>query len=385
MSAGSSPDTARNEQPLPIIRGVKQSGGPLSPQTSTLKEQAQSALDSLNSKGIPLSTDTERLSKYTTIISKECLPGRDDSNGEINQNTNRNRECLRFVPKNSNPRIGIMISPGFISNGLGNWIKTALLEASRRSGNEIDIILAGHVPVYGYGKSHGFSKLIRITLPQPLALMDASVYEKLRTTTEDGVIEDLNQSKLAKITAPTKSEIESVVKLIMRWHCRLSHVSAHTSMISVNLNDALKDPTTILHHILKFVFADDWEWEGGNKDKVWKEIDAGEEAAAFIDSESTRTAESCLLKRAIDDTKIVQKYMEQALDESLLHLVQNAFIEEMDLSEDLTHWPCPSFWKGVDKLQLNTGLVPDCREDHPWIKCTINRDKCEMKQDPECK
>jgi hypothetical protein len=373
LSPGGS-SSVDQEHPLPIIRGVKQP-----PVSVSVIELAKSAHALINNKDVsPLSNDAERLSKYTTITSKECLPGRDDAKGEINPNTHRNRECLRYVQKNSKPRIGIMVTPGYISNGLGNWIKESLIEVGKKSGNELEVVITAHVPVYGYGKSHGFSKLIRVTLPQPFDSADAFLHEKLQ--------EKLDSSKIDRMKPPSKIEIETLVKLLMRWQCRLSHVSAHTSMISITLYGVLYNPQMALEHILKFVFTNDWEWEGGKGDRVWKDINPTKEAAAFIELEDTRTTDSSYLKRVFEDVKVIQAQLEQYLnlDASVTSIIQNAFKEEMDLSEDLTHWPCPSFWEGVEKLKLNSWLVPDCREGHPWIKCTINRDKCEVKQDPVC-
>jgi hypothetical protein len=391
LSDHASLTNSRDEQQMPIIRGVKnlpsvkKSDPPDNPSTSFL-EQTKAAFKVLNKDSSPVLTDVEGLSKYTSNIQKECLPGRDDSNGEINPNSNRNRECLRFVQKNSKPRVGIMITPGFITNALGHWFEIALLHVMGGSvdSNQIEVIVNHHVPVYGYGKSHGFSKLIRITLPLPLAIMDAFLYEKLREETQDSAVEALDSSMLKRELIPTKSEIASIIKLVMRWQCRLSHVSAHTSMISVSLNDVLKDPISTLQQIIQFVFSNNWEWEGGNT-QVWKDIDAKKEASEFVDWETTRIVEN-ESKQLLNKISLVQEQVENALDTKgeLAAAVQDGFKEEMELSEDMSHWPCPSFWAGVEQLKMNSALVPDCRDDHPWIKCTINRDKCEVKKDPEC-
>ena len=359
--------------------------------STSIVEQAQSALKLLDSKNIsPVSDDPKKLSKYISATEKECLPGRDDSQGEINHNTNRNRECLRFVQKSSKPRVGIMITPGYITNSIGYWIKTALKLVGGTSGNDVEVLITPHVPVYGYGKSHGFSKLIRVALPMPLAIIDAFVYEKLRGYSEGGVTVYIKASMLQRQVmnhsfSPTKSELETILKLLMRWHCRLSHVSAHTSMLSVSLNAILKDPISTMQQILQFVFTNNWEWED-KKGAAWEEIDSKKEAEELV---SNSLDDVIGLADIIEETVVLQEQVEQLLstsgDNIISRSLQNAFDEEMQLSEDMTHWPCPSFWDGVEKLKINSGLVPDCRDDHPWIKCTINRDKCEVKQDPECK
>merc|ERR1711862_87919 len=75
--------------------------------------------------------------------------------------------------------------------------------------------------------------------------------------------------------------------------------------------------------------------------------------------------------------------------------VEGAFESEMKRSSDLTAWPCPSFWEGSvytdspsnDALLINIAshMVPNCNDDDPFVRCTINRDKCEVKRDAKCK
>ncbi|KAL3784723.1 hypothetical protein HJC23_007732 [Cyclotella cryptica] len=387
----------KEEQPLPRIRGVTHASWKSDSlnfdnivdktkanQSSLLKNKTKEILQQLTKENsFPVSSDDQRLSKYTSIIQKECLPGRDDAKGEINPTTHKNRECLRFVPKNNpKPRIGIMITPGFVSERLGLLISNALKEVSRRSGNEVEIVLTSHVPVYGYGKSHGYSKLIRVSLPLPLALGDAFLYEKSDNSSG-------SEPMLGKIGSPTKSELETLLKLIMRWQCRLSHVSAHTSMINVDYHSVLQDPLTSLEKIVNFVFANNWEWDAGRK-KAWKQIDTELVVNDIIASKVSSDGKT-YLDLVLDESKMIQdevakKFQESTSDAfSFTNTIQNAFEEEMNQSKDLTVWPCPSFWLGVEKLKFNSLLVPDCRDGHPWIKCTVNRDKCEVKEDPECK
>lgn len=352
-------------EPLPPIRGVKSPDMQTEKQDkpiTTLKHQSEEALQLLdNGKIRPMSSDSERLSKYRSIISKECFPGRDDAQGEINPTTKKNRECLRFVPKDSKPRIGILITPGFIANALGSWIKTALVYLSGLSGNEIEIVITHHVPKYGYGKSHGWSKLIRVNT-ESLALMDTFLYEKLRESSEEATVEVLERSNSFKtIPIPTKPELQSMLKLLLRWQCRISHVTAHTSSISISLHGILKDPVKVIEKIYQFVFENNWEW-GGKAAMPWKDIDPMNEAMNFIDSEKTHTPDSSYLRRAIEEVVLVRGVAEDFLGNlngNTTHLdIEAAFNEEMILSKDLTVWPCPSFWAGIDTFQLNSMLIP---------------------------
>lgn len=221
-------------------------------------------------------------SQFLSNVRKECIPGRDDSNGEINPTTHRQRECLRHVPativKQHNdkqngdmgglpsdaedrdqqqqllqpkPRIGLMFPPGYIGQSFAHWIADALNQ-SRSGGSstsssstptnldiELDILTTSHVPVYGYGKSHGYTKIIRfVTLPLTLAAQDAYLYglssSSTSTIVSSSVIDSsslrdlLNGMKLgsnndiSSSTSTTTDTMGSLLQLILRWQCRLS-------------------------------------------------------------------------------------------------------------------------------------------------------------------
>jgi len=224
-------------------------------------------------------------SKFLSNVRKECIPGRDDSKGEINPTTHRQRECLRHVPavaigKHNNgnhnkkngdagglpadeedrnkqllppkpkPRIGLMFPPGYIGQSFAHWIADALNQS--RSGItssappnldiELDILTTSHVPVYGYGKSHGYTKIIRfVTLPLTLATQDAYLHELsssssspttilsssgLDSTSLRDALEIMklgtNNIDMSSPTLTTTDTMGSLLQLILRWHCRLS-------------------------------------------------------------------------------------------------------------------------------------------------------------------
>ncbi len=199
-------------------------------------------------------------SHFLFTVRKECIPGRDDSNGEINPTTHRQRECLRHVPtigqmktNNNNhkseevdmnlpkPRIGLMFPPGYIGQAFARWIADALKRSSSSSssassfssnhGINLDILSTSHVPVYGYGKSHGYTKIIRfVPLPLSLAVYDASLYGLSSTLpTSTGVVDisslndALERIKLGRTNDGSSLTIAgSILRLILRWHCRLS-------------------------------------------------------------------------------------------------------------------------------------------------------------------
>ena len=76
--------------------------------------------------------------------------------------------------------------------------------------------------------------------------------------------------------------------------------------------------------------------------------------------------------------------------------MRQSFVNEMSKSKDLTSWPCPSFWDGVDLnshnndettvvSQIASEMTPNCKDGDPYARCTVNKDRCEMKKDAKCK
>ena len=247
---------------------------PLSSSSSN-KQQSVDEAQKENQQQLTNKNNNNMELQFLSTVRKECIPGRDDYNGEMNPTTHRQRECLRHVPnridrnkKSSNnhkskeeeeedrklhlpkPRIGVMFPPGYIGQSFANWIADALEQSPSRSSStmEVDILSTSHVPVYGYGKSHGYTKLIRfVPLPLPLAVYDAYLYGVLSSSSSEE-----SSSSSAAATSSSLSVVDSsslrdalerimkfgtsnvasvpltadtmgrILRLILRWHCRLS-------------------------------------------------------------------------------------------------------------------------------------------------------------------
>ncbi|KAL7533413.1 hypothetical protein ACHAXR_005217 [Thalassiosira sp. AJA248-18] len=448
-------------QPLPKIKGVQMPQQPksIAQKKQSLEEQTKSILSQLDqlANSIPLAAaatpqnDNEtnndnNESKFLSAVHKECIPGRDDSSGEINPTTHRKRECLRHVPlqkngladweertKRQRPRIGIMIPPGYISTSFANWVSNALKHTGDGIQMDIEILITSHVPVYGYGKSHGYTKLIRfVTLPLALAVYDVYLFasSNVASTSEgvgdgnndyyqDSSLRDaLDEIKLGRnLSPPAVGTLGKILQLVLRWHCRLSHVSAHTAMLTVSLEDVVKDPKNILASILGFVWREDWEWEGHggkhNHQGALPPRNGGwtREAEDLVIGDDHRGDSS--LQRLMGRTaRILQESTSSARDgnsSSFSKAIQGAFASEMKRSSGMTSWPCPSFWEGVDSssggtggnnadsdggdghnqmrmLQLISGeMIPNCSDDDPFSRCTVNKDRCEVNRDAKCK
>ncbi|KAL7495423.1 hypothetical protein ACHAWT_003866 [Skeletonema menzelii] len=384
------------------------------------KQRILQSLTNLNDLVKLSPNNAEKESIFLSTATKECIPGRDDNGKEINPTTHRRRECLRHVPlgkhiltgidleermKRQRPRIGIMITPGYISTTIADWIGRALKQTGDSIHMDIEIITTAHVPVYGYGKSHGYSKLIRVvTLPLPLAVNDAYYYSMNDLTdnySNEGsngsfVIQNLgailDETKLKYTAKPSSQTVGSITELLLRWHCRLSHVAAHTAELTLTLDNILKHPTDTLETILTFVWRQDWEWEGHNHNenkseerdlypKIWK--GAAEE---FVASKGGS------LQPLLYQLSLLLQDGLLSSDATLFgDTLQRSFANEMTKSKDMSSWPCPSFWDGVDNdysgaaYKIANEMTPNCKDDDPYARCTVKKDRCEVKKDAICK
>lgn len=189
-------------------------------------------------------------------------------------------------------------------------------------------------------------------------------------------------------------------------------------MLTLSLEEVFQDPTDVLASILSFVWREDWEWEGhgggGNHPNQGLVLPRG-------GSSWKHTAEDLILNHHVhddddDDYGSLDKLLEQTsliLEETSSSAINNdgnsnafqksiqgAFASEMQRSQDMTAWPCPSFWEGVESSSsggddgdnqirvlrhISGEMVPNCKDDDPFVRCTVNKDRCEVKGDAKCK
>ena len=119
--------------------------------------------------------------------------------------------CFNTRPENSlRDRVGVLGPPG-----TGASIITELLNLLRMKEHpkvkSVEIIHSSNVPPYGYGKNHGWNRMIRLSrklIPHAYSLLRTS---EGHTELEGKHIDsDLFQKQVAQI---------------VRWQCRLSHVA----------------------------------------------------------------------------------------------------------------------------------------------------------------
>jgi hypothetical protein len=151
------------------------------------------------------------------------------------------RSCLGDYCFNSRPdsstrdRIGVLGPPG-TGAGLITTILNKLAKTEHPKVDSVEIVHSTNVPPYGYGKNHGWNRMIRISrrlLPH--------AYSVLREFSGEEV----------SIIDETLYSLQ--VKQIVRWQCRLSHVAAHTRMLTVFTEDIILRPNIEFEKMLSFV------------------------------------------------------------------------------------------------------------------------------------
>ena len=106
-------------------------------------------------------------------------------------------QCLTAVPPGSPPRIALLAPPSDVADALWRWYEALVRKGDKKLA--VSFARTSAAPPYGYGKNHGYTRIVRLALPL-LASAAASGADAAR--------------------AP------AFLKQHVRWHCRVSHVVA---------------------------------------------------------------------------------------------------------------------------------------------------------------
>ena len=143
----------------------------------------------------------------------------------------------------------------------------------------------------------------------------------------------------------------------MRWHCRLSHVAAHTKMLTIFTKHLFDNPMFELEKVLTFVGAN-----GYDRPKIVKQL------PEFI----KELAES--LKQYPDQNRLRNLSTEQ------LSQIIGSIGAELDQSKHLTKWPCLNF-RSLQPKEPSAPSLPipynvlsaNCSD--PFVTCSVHYDK----------
>lgn len=202
------------------------------------------------------------------------------------------------------------------------------------STTQLQVVFSFHVPPYGYGKNHGLSRILRLTQDPKSNLIGTSTAASSRIT-GDGT------------TFPEEMKPLDRLRNYMRWHCRLTHVSAHTRMLSTGL----------------------WNSQESNQD--WRKaidfIDLSPDQSVSLTkcAETAGKSQGDLWKAEAMETTLALGLDNAGGNEKVINVIE----EETNSLKD---WPCKPFIGSQAVLNLN----PLCGSEFDWIKCSVPWDIC---------
>jgi hypothetical protein len=361
----------------------------------------------------------------------------------LDGNNNNNNNSTKHQPIQ---RIALLTPPGDLAlfilnqmnvimvqhNNLNSQQKdnAAVKEENEENSNDsniydMDVFATSHVPPYGYGKTHGLTKIVRL-VSHPLilqvtnalqAVMEPNELESLLLLLEEQD-ENNNNSNLAAAVVISIMDLKIALRQVLRFHCRLSHVAAHTALLSLDMMNIIQQPINvtnlalrkflspldlqrILHKttdddVVEMYVPDDDDNENGDdilgKHDLWDEQErmgtkmlSLVQAMLFHQKEKMTTMTTTTASAAADITSI--------LDQVLM--------EELQLTKNMTVWPCPSFWAAGDSDENNITILtpltrrlakamsPDCNQNYNdnnnvISSCWVERDKCEAAGNALC-
>ena len=317
--------------------------------------------------------DLEHEGLFRKAATKSCLPSKMGK-----------KKCGEYIPDPiidtpAVQRVALLAPPGHLSGSLLTRIERIVKEhnqAAKESNGSIlpiKLIQTTHVPPYGYGKTHGYTKMIRL-IPEPLLLEVADAMSGILRPGESH-------------TLFTLSDVKAALRMMLRFHCRLSHVSAHTALLSVKFMDLFADPARITQELRDFLSPGlKNPAEGTGEDD--KEVAIDDDQASLMDAE---LAYGSQLLTHVQQHGLDGGRANRTVGRSLMDLLDQVLLEEFQKTKDMTVWPCPSFWSSHDSdepslsewaQRLAQQLSPNC--DDPYNSCFVPRDQCEFKGDALC-
>jgi len=291
---------------------------------------------------------------------RDCIPNTKVPHGDT---TN---ECLQSTPTGSiaRQRIAIMSPESRVRSLFYDWLHQVLLILYNydqlRMNQEFEFISTSHVPPYGYGGNHGYTKIIRLVrLPLSVHFMDSTLW---------------NNNTSPPSLFYTIEDLKQVTRQVIRWHCRLSHVAAHTALFTMEITDITMPWNELLYFILS----------APNEDETHTLL-----PLALLE---TKTIRDHILQKNQNffQTLIMPiqgSHMITPL-QSNLDTLEEVLADELINTNQLQIWPCISFWDVGDTTLsqqsqfIATQLVPHCSA--PFTKCVVEKDSCEEGKNPKC-
>ena len=170
--------------------------------------------------------DQKNRPELLASVLQSCLPA-------------ENHACQqRIEPDGSTrQRIGVLRPPGVFGNIFEDFVvRYVEMSQSEEDAHTMELLSTSHLDT---GKQHSFTKILRpAILPLLLEAIDLAIY------CSGG---DLPSNQI------TVDSLLDVVRQIVRWHCRLSHVASDTALLTVAFDKLLAKPTQIEKELIAFL------------------------------------------------------------------------------------------------------------------------------------
>ncbi|KAL7580944.1 hypothetical protein ACA910_005761 [Epithemia clementina (nom. ined.)] len=312
---------------------------------------------------------------------KSCLPDINKSHHAQEEEKGKSKQNCReyIIPKSSRQRVAFIHPPGAIGNQVLRIIQVIADYHEKRAMKTdyvIDVIDTSHVPPYGYGKTHGYTKIIRLE-SHPLVLEVADVVLTLWLQDEE---EEQQEEQMME-------DWRIALRQIVRFHCRLSHVSAHTALLTIDTAVLVTRPDIVIRQLVEFMVPHE---DGLLSDTLMQSL-LHELKVNIATAIRTIEASNPGAQRLIRASAVAENINDDKMYQELSQVLQ----QELESTKNLSVWPCPSFWSSASSsssssasslssmgTRLARALAPNCTD--PLATCFVLRDKCEAKGDAEC-
>ena len=281
-------------------------------------------------------TITKTIPSVEIIEKKEIIPksiSKDELNIESTLRSCLGKYCFNSRPTSSSKdRIGILSLPHSGGEILTNYLNEILKDDSM----EIELISTTNVPPYGYGKNHGWNSLIRL-YQSPILQSELMLSQKNILTDE---------------------LVDNQIRQCVRWHCRISHVAAHTRTLTIYIDDLKTRPHFEIDRILSYITTKKKDF----RNKLLNTIDLQFINPFMKEFESYHGS----ISSNYDNNK-----KNNLFDEHYKTIAIKAMKEEYENTNGLKKWPCLSF-RDLDK-NTESGSKGNGIEGNDKVSSDINR------------
>jgi hypothetical protein len=266
----------------------------------------------------------------------------------------------------------VLTPPGLAQQLLDRTVRAVASYYNRNqrdpSDLDIEVVTTTHVPPYGNGTTHGWTKIIRF-VPQPLLLQVTDALHGI-------LVENVESFRLISM-----EDIRAALRQVLYFHCRINQAATQTALLSLRMDDVFREPLESAKQIHEFLTTSSSVHAGGI---VWDDHEMPNDDDQELIFEKMQSWGSLLL------TQLEASYgidMHDALDKVLL--------EEFQKTQNFSSLLCPSFWRAGESdkplrmslftLRLAHQMSPHCSDSKDdYAVCIVERDWCESNGDPIC-